>query len=169
MEHEILLSKEQIQIRLSQLAVQIREYYTDKPWIAVIVYNGAVFFAADLLRQVDGEFKISGIQASSYNGGLESGTLSISGKVDCAGHHVLIIDDIYDTGTTLHALTEHFFESGALSVECCVLLSKEARKIKPIEIKFSAFSIQDKFVYGYGLDVENRFRNLEHIAVYKHE
>ena len=167
MENKILLTKEQIQTQIVCTAKRIEEFYKDRQWIAVIVYNGAVFFAADLLRQIDSNFKITGVQVSSYNGGFKSGELSIAGNIDCADKHILIIDDIYDTGKTLNALAQEFRDRGALTVECCVLLNKDIEKPYPIDVLFSCFTVPNKFVYGYGLDINNKYRNLDYIATYE--
>ncbi len=163
----ILYTESEIQENIKNLAIQIEDYYKDRDWIALIVYNGAIFFATDLLRNINGNYKVAGIQVSSYKGGFTSGELNITGDIDCKDKHVLIIDDIYDTGKTLHALSNHLRDKGATTVECCVLLNKDIPKSYPVDVLFKCFTVPNKFVYGYGLDVNNRFRNLKHIAVYE--
>ena len=163
----ILYTESEIQQNIKTLAKRIEDYYQDRDWVALIVYNGAVFFAADLLREIEGSYKISGVQVSSYNGGFVSEDLKITGDVQCEGKHVLIIDDIYDTGKTLHLLSQHLRDKGAVTVECCVLLNKDIPKQYPVDVLFKCFTVPNKFVYGYGLDIKNRFRNLKHIAAYE--
>jgi len=167
MTSSVLLSNNQIQESVKAIAKQVEAFYKDRKWTAVIVYNGAVFFAADLLKEIDSDFKIAGVQASSYKGGFNSGELSLTGNIDCKDQHILIIDDIYDTGKTLSAISREFYSKGALTVECCVLLTKDCKKDVPIDVMFSCFTVPNKFLFGYGLDINNKFRNLKDIFVYE--
>lgn len=169
MKNNILINSIDLQQRITQLAQDIELFYKDRDWVAVVVYNGAMFFASDLLKQIQGNFKIVGVQASSYKGGYKSGQININNTVDCKDRHVLIIDDIYDTGKTMYTLTQEFLEKGAITVEHCVLLTKDVIKDQPLDVLFSGFDIPNKFVFGYGLDINDRYRNQQYIAVHEYE
>ena len=159
------LTSTQISDRVIELAKEIEEYYKDRELTVIVVYNGAMFFAADLLRGIKANCEIVGMLASSYQGNTVScGRVDFINNLDVDNKHVLIVDDIYDTGHTLHALSNDLRERGALTVEMCVLLNKEIEKKFNLDVLFIGFNIPDKFVYGYGLDIKNKFRNLTFIA-----
>jgi len=164
---EILFTQQQIQNRVNELAFQIESFYKaeESNLVVIVVYNGAMFFAADLLKQVKLNCCITGVQASSYKGGMKStGRVEFINNINVKDKHVLIVDDIYDTGNTLYTLSNDMRESGALTVEVCVLLTKQIPKTHAVDVLFSGFDILNMFVYGYGLDINDRFRNLEYIA-----
>lgn len=168
MTSQVLFTRDEIQEKVTQIASQIEDYYQDRyqDLVIIVVYNGAMFFAADLLKQVKLNCEIIGVQASSYNGGLES-TLKVdilSKMPSVTNKHILIIDDIYDTGITLNSLSKSLRDDGALTVEICVLLNKKIQKTVNLDILFWGFEVPNKFVFGYGLDINNRFRNLDYIA-----
>lgn len=168
MKSSIILHSSQIQERIKQLAHDVDEYYKNRKFTAIIVYNGALFFAADLLKECKSSCDIVGVQASSYHGGFETtGNVNFTGMPDVRDKHILIIDDIYDTGNTLYALTQELYNQGAMTVEICVLLTKDVEKKHSLDILFNGFNIPNKFVYGYGLDINNNFRNLKDILVYE--
>lgn len=165
---EILISAERIRDRVHELAVQIAADYRDKPVTIVGVLTGSLMFLADLVRQLDVPLRIAFIQASSYRGAAtEPGKLHIQADLapDVRGRHVLLLDDILDTGQTLSHLVLHLRGLGAVSVKTAVLLRKKGRQVHAIEPDYCGFEIPDRFVVGYGLDHNDEHRQLPHVAV----
>jgi hypoxanthine phosphoribosyltransferase len=167
----ILFHTVTIQARIDELAARITEDYRGKELTVVAVLTGALMFTADLLRRIPLPLKLDCVSVSSYHGATET-----SGHVkfdqlslpDIHGRHVLIVDDILDSGLTLDAITRRFHkECGPLSVRICVLLSKRKRRRKEIEAEYVGFEIEDEFVVGYGLDHQEQYRNLPFIGVLK--
>jgi len=137
----------------------------------VAVLTGALMFTADLLRRIPLPLKLDCVSVASYHGGTET-----SGEVkfdqlslpDIEGRHVLVVDDILDSGLTLDAITRRFGkECGPLSVRVCVLLSKRRERRKEVDAEYVGFEIDDEFVVGYGLDYQERYRNLPFVGVLK--
>ena len=168
----VLLSQAQIRARVRQLGQSItRNYKRQSPHgkrpLFLGVMNGALFFLADLIRAVDLETEISCVQLTSYAGtestvkirGLEVLTKSV------AGRHVLIVDDILDTGRTLSALAARLKKLGAADVKICVLLEKRRRHEIPVRADWTGFKIADEFVIGYGLDYNGQYRGLKQVRV----
>jgi hypoxanthine phosphoribosyltransferase len=165
---DVLLSADEIQKRVSELARQIAQDYRDRPVTIVGVLTGSLIFLADLVRRLDLPLRIGLIQASSYRGSATTpGELRIGPDLipDVRGRHVLLLDDILDTGQTLAHLVGHVRELGPLSVRVVVLLRKRGRQQVALEPDYFAFDIPDVFVVGYGLDHNDEYRNLPHIAV----
>jgi hypoxanthine phosphoribosyltransferase len=164
----ILLSTEQIQQRLSELAVQLRAEYRGRPLTIVGVLTGSLMFLADLVRRLDLPLRIAWIQASSYRGSTTTpGHLFINPELqpELRGRHVLLLDDILDTGQTLSHLVRHLQELGAASIKVAVLLRKQGRQIHAVAVDYVGFDIPDDFVVGYGLDFNDEYRQLPYIAV----
>lgn len=166
---KILFHTAAIQARIDELAARITEDYRGKELTVVAVLTGALIFTADLLRRIPLPLKLDCVSVASYHGGTES-----SGEVkfdqlslpDIAGRHVLVVDDILDSGLTLDAITARFQkECGPLSVRICVLLSKQKVRRKEIAAEYVGFEIEDEFVVGYGMDYQERYRNLPFIGV----
>src|SRR5262249_3707489 len=138
-----------------------------EPITIVGVLTGSLMFLADLVRHLDLPMRIAFIQASSYRGETTTpGALQIhpSLQPDVRGHHVLLLDDILDTGQTLAPLTAHLRTVGAVSVRVAVLLRKQGRQQEPVQPDYRGFDIPDAFVVGYGLDYNDLYRNLPYIA-----
>jgi hypoxanthine phosphoribosyltransferase len=170
---KILLSAGDIQRRVEEIAARIAEDYRGKELTIVAVLDGALIFTADLLRRIPLPVKLDCVSVASYYGGTES-----SGEVrfdqlslpDIAGRHVLIVDDILDSGLTLDAITAKLQrECSPLSTRICVLLSKQKTRRKETVAHYVGFEIVDEFVVGYGLDYQGRYRNLPHVAVLKED
>jgi hypoxanthine phosphoribosyltransferase len=164
----ILLPAERIRDRVADLAGQIARDYQGRPVTIIGVLTGCLIFLADLVRHLDLPLRIHLMQASSYRGATTtSGELVISDCVlpDLRDRDVLLLDDILDTGKTLHRLTAHLRDLGARSVRVAVLLRKHGRQCVPIEPDYCGFEIPDAFVVGYGLDYNDEWRHLPHIAV----
>jgi hypoxanthine phosphoribosyltransferase len=164
----ILLTQAQIRARIRQLGKSISRHYRGKRPVFLGVMNGALFFLADLVRAVDlDHVEISCVRLASYSGTESTGKirgLDALGK-SMSGRHVLIVDDILDTGRTLSALAERLKKLGAADVKICVLLEKRRTHEIPVRADWTGFKIADQFVVGYGLDYEGRYRTLKQIRI----
>src|SRR4029077_8999802 len=165
---EILISADRIQQRVAGLARQIAVDYQDKSVTFVGVLTGCLIFLADLVRHIDLPLRIGLIQASSYRGATTTpGALHIYPELvpDVSGRHVILIDDILDTGQTISQLMSQLHSLGPLSMRVAVLLRKRGRQKIPLEPDYCGFEIPDKFVVGYGLYFNDEFRQLPYVAV----
>jgi hypoxanthine phosphoribosyltransferase len=157
--------------RLDALARQLTEDYRGKDLTVVALLHGGVILLADLLRRIQLPLKIETISLSSYHGGTESSgvvTFHQDKLPNFANTHVLVLDDILDTGRTLHALGRRLMaECHASSVKSCVLLRKRKVRAAEVEADYVGFDIDDEFVVGYGLDYMGHYRNLPYIGVLK--
>jgi len=165
---ETLIPAERIAGRVVELAGQIERDHHGKPVMVVGVLTGCLVFLADLVRRIDLPLQIHLVQASSYRG--EATTpgqlkLRLDTLPDLRGRDVLVIDDILDTGQTLARLAEELRLRGAASIRVAVLLRKEGRQQVVFEPDYVGFVIPDAFVVGYGLDYNDEFRHLPHLAV----
>jgi hypoxanthine phosphoribosyltransferase len=165
---EILIPADRIRQRVEELGRQIAADYRDKPVTIIGVLTGSLIFLSDLVRQLDLPLRIGLIQASSYRGVTTTpGQLHIQPELapDVRGHHVLVLDDILDTGQTLSHLCRHFRELGPASLRVAVLLRKLGRQQVTFEPDYCGFEIPNAFVVGYGLDYNDEYRNLPYLAV----
>lgn len=164
---KVLISKEQIENRVKELAKQIRKDYKEKTITAICLLKGSLFFTADLTREIGGKIYLEFMQLSSYEGENTTGTIKLKKDIDFSeikGKDVLIIEDIVDTGITLNYTLEHIKKAAANSVKVCTLLNKPShRKIK-VPIDYVGFEIENKFVLGYGMDYDQLYRNLPYIG-----
>jgi hypoxanthine phosphoribosyltransferase len=163
----ILLTQKQIHVRVRQLGRSITRHYAGERPVFLGIMNGALFFLADLLRAVDLDTEISCVRLASYVGTRSTGRLrglEMIGK-SLADRHVLIIDDIFDTGRTLSGLVARLKEIGAADVRVCVLLEKKSRHEVALKPDWTGFRIADEFVVGYGLDYNGRYRGLRQVRV----
>ena len=161
-----LVSEEQIQQRVRELAAEITAFYEGKPLTVVILMNGGLLFGADLVRAVRLPLRWVALHCSSYISNCSSGKLQIHSdtKPPVAGRHLLVVDDILDTGFTLKNIMAYFQEDGALSVRSCVLLNKNITGKYYQTPDWVGFDIPDEYVVGYGMDYNEEFRNLPYIA-----
>lgn len=164
---ELFLSSETIAQRINETGKQIAEEYRDLQPVFLCVLNGAFIFAADLLRQVNIQAEVSFIKLSSYNGLQSTGNvktlIGINGSLQ--GRHVILVEDIVDTGKTLHDLLPQLAEHNPASVKIACLLSKPTARTHEAPTDYTCFEIPDKFVIGYGLDCDGKGRNLPDIYV----
>ncbi len=169
----ILFHETTIHHRLDEMAKVIMAEYRGKPLTVVAILHGGIILLADLLRRVQIPLKLESISVSSYHGGTESSgvvTFNQARLPDFTGEHVLIVDDILDSGRTLEAIGQRLSaECHALSVKTCVLLSKRKQRAARVEADYVGFTIDDEFVVGYGLDYAGHFRNLPFIGILKPE
>lgn len=169
---EVILTAEDINKKVKEIALQLNETYKGEEVIFVCVLKGSLPFFADLVREVDFPVTFDAVCVSSYGASAtSSGTLKIKldSSVSFENKHVLIIEDILDTGNTLHNLMEHFKNRNPKSMKLCCLLDKPSRRIRDIKADFCGFEIPDEFVVGYGLDYAEKYRELPYIGVLKPE
>jgi hypoxanthine phosphoribosyltransferase len=170
---DILIPAERIQERVATLARQIAADFRDRRPITIVgVLTGSLMFLADLVRHLDLPLRIGLIQASSYRGAATSpGELRIQPELqpDVRGRHVLLLDDILDTGQTLAHLTQHLHGLLPASVRVAVLLRKQGRQQVPLQPDYCGFDIPNAFVVGYGMDHNDEYRHLPYVAVLPEE
>ena len=163
-----LLSAERIATRVAELGAEVTRDYAQRPLVLVCVLRGSFIFAADLARAIPLPLRVDFLGVQSYGDAMvSSGAVQITQDLyrPIQGEHVVIVEDLIDTGLTLEYLVRQLESRGALSVEICALLRKPARAAKPVRARYVGFEIEDEFAVGYGLDHAQRHRNLPHIAV----
>lgn len=170
---EVLLSKEQIKARVCELGEILSEEYRDKNPVVLGVMKGVVVFYADMIRQLNIPCQMDFMWLSSYAGTDSSGSVVVKRDIstDIKGRHVLILEDIFDTGASLSFVYDHLMAKGPASVKICTLLDKPSRR-KPgitLEADYVGFTIPNAFVVGYGLDYNEYYRNLPYVGVLKPE
>ena len=172
---EVFFSQEDLAKIANRLGHQISHDYKDRNLLIVSVLKGAVIFMADLMRNITIPCKIDFITASSYHAGTESsGTVSVTDDLsvkDVHGYDILIVEDILDTGRTLQKLSDLFSKKGAASVKICTLLNKPERRDPSVTIRpaYIGAQVRNEFVVGYGLDYDQKYRNLPFIGILKPE
>ena len=167
---EVLLDADTIAARVAELGAQLSADYAGRNPVLLSVLKGALVFLADLMRTMDIPSSIDLMELSSYGSGTEtSGQVRILKDLSASieGRDVVIVEDIIDTGLTLNYLLRYLAERHPASVSVCCLLDKPARRLADIEIDYRGFTIADRFVVGYGLDFDERYRNLPYIGVLK--
>ena len=162
-----LIDATAIQGRVKELAAQLDGDYQGRPLTVVVVLNGAMFFAADITRQMRADILLESIRVRSYTGTAPAPELTLldAGNDAIAGRHILVLEDIVDSGRTAVAILNHFRARQAASISLCALLNKPARRIETVEPEYIGFTIDDHFVVGYGMDYNGRYRQLPHIYV----
>jgi hypoxanthine phosphoribosyltransferase len=169
---EVLVEADAIRKMVAELGAQITRGYAGKDPVLVSILKGALPFLADLMREIPIPLSLDFLEVSSYGEGTEtSGVVRILKDLahPIEGRHVLVVEDILDTGFTLRYVIEHLQQQKPASLKLVTLLDKPARRIVPIEIDYKGFEIPDRFVVGYGLDYGERYRNLPFIGVLKPE
>ncbi len=167
---EVLVTEEEIRAKVKELAKRISEDYKDKELLLVGILKGAFMFLADLSRELTIPVQFDFIAVSSYGSvSKSSGVVRILKdlEADIEGRHVLIVEDVIDTGLTLNYLIRNFKVRRPATLEICALLSKPEVQRVSLNIKYLGFSIPAKFVVGYGLDFAEKYRNLKHVATLK--
>jgi len=166
----VLLTREQIAKRVAELGRKISEDYAGSDLVLVGVLKGSIVFLSDLMRTITIPHRFELIDASSYGGATtSSGRVKIARRsgLNVVGAEVLIVEDILDTGLTIGTLRHEMKTLGARSVAECVLLTKKKERVVEIEPRYVGFEIPDRFVVGYGLDYDERYRHLDHIGILK--
>lgn len=164
---EILLTEEEIKAQVAKLAEQVNRDYASGELVVVGILKGCFIFVSDLVRHLQGDVQVYFMQVSSYGRGTEStGEIHIKKDIDIdiAGKHVLLAEDIIDSGNTMVKLIPMLKERNPASIKVCTLLSKPSRRQVEFEADYTGFEIPDKFIVGYGLDCDEQFRQLPYIA-----
>jgi hypoxanthine phosphoribosyltransferase len=164
----VLLSEERIQTRLSELAKEIDARYEGREIHAVGILKGSVFFLTDLLKKLQSPVVVDFLQVRSYAGTSSSGNIQLIRdlSMDIAGKDVLLFEDVVDTGLTLRKIMELFQSRGPRSIRIAALLKKDLPENRDIPVEFLGFTIGPEFVIGYGLDLDEKYRNLPYIAIW---
>lgn len=154
---------------MKALAGEIQAEFTGRELVVVSLLNGTIMFLADLIRHLSLPMRLDFIGVSSYRGGTESRNLIYTKelRLDVRNRDVLLVDDILDTGRTLHQVREKLELLQPSRIKICVLLDKPARRLQPVRADYVGFEIPDLFVVGYGLDFAEKYRNLPFVAVLK--
>jgi hypoxanthine phosphoribosyltransferase len=164
---EILVQADDLQRRVRELGAEITRDYEGRELLLICVLKGAVFFLSDLMREIDGPSEVDFMAVASYGDATDSsGVVRILKDLDAPieGRHVLIVEDIVDSGLTLQYLLRNLSARNPASLEVVALLTKPTRRRASIEARYIGFEIPDRFVIGYGLDHAQRYRNLRHVA-----
>ena len=165
----VLLTEEEVDRRINEMAAEISEEYEGRQIHLICILKGGVFFTCDLAKRLTVPVSLDFMSVSSYGAGTESsGVVRILKDLDepLAGKDVLIVEDIIDSGRTLAYLIEVLKQRGPKSVRLCTLLDKPERRVKKqVKVDYTCFTIPDEFVVGYGLDYDQKYRNLPYIGV----
>ena len=170
---KILLTEEQIQTRIKEMGAEISKEYEGKDPVVLGVLKGVVMFYADMMKHITVPCQMDFMCLSSYRGTTSTGNMIVKQdlSVDVSGRHVLILEDIYDTGKSLQYTYNHLMSKNPASVKICTLLDKPERRFPHITLKPDriGFTIPNEFVVGYGLDFNEHYRNLPYVGVLKPE
>lgn len=169
---EVLLSEEELAQRIAQMGEQISRDYKGESVFVVCILKGAAFFACELAKRITVPLTIDFMATSSYGSGtVSSGNVVVTQdlSLDVEGQNVIIVEDIIDSGNTLKFLSQLFRERKAKSVRLCTMLDKPERREVEVSVDYTGFTIPDKFVVGYGLDYDQKYRNLPYIGVVEFE
>ena len=162
---EVLVSREELQQRIEKLGQEITADYQGKHLDLVGVLKGGFIFLADLVRELKIPCRIHFLQASSYQDRkTSSGVVRLSHELQLTGKHVMVVEDIYDTGLTLKRVYEDLNTQNPASLQICALLSKKIPEKVPLDVKYTGFEIENRFVIGYGLDYRERYREIPEIV-----
>ena len=168
----VLLSEEEVNKKIGEVAAQINEDYAGKSVHLICVLKGGVFFMCELAKRITVPVSMDFMSVSSYGDDTKSsGVVRIVKDLDesLAGKYVIIVEDIVDSGRTLAYLKELLMGRGAADIKICTLLDKPSRRVKAVHVDYTCFAIPDEFVVGYGLDYAQRYRNVPYIGVLKPE
>lgn len=165
------LTREQIREKIIQMAEKITLDCLGKEIIAIGILKGSFMFFADIIREIKVPVTVDFMIASSYLKTTSTGDVKIHSdiKEDISGRHVLLIDDIIDTGVSLNHIRERILSKGPASLKICCLLDKKERRLVDVPVDYIGFEVPNNFLVGYGLDYDNKYRNLPYIAIFKKE
>ncbi|MCL1830493.1 MAG: hypoxanthine phosphoribosyltransferase [Oscillospiraceae bacterium] len=164
---KLLINETEIDSRVKQLGQIITNDYIDKKLLLVGILKGSFVFLSDLMRAIQLELMIDFMSVSSYRGTMSTGNVTISKDIstELSDSHILLVEDILDSGRTLYEVTKILEGRNPISVEICALLDKPSKRVVDISAKYIGFTIPDEFVVGYGLDFKENYRNLRDIVV----
>lgn len=169
---EVLFSEDQLKARVTEIAKEIEQDYEGKEIMLISVLRGSFVFMADLCRAIDLPCTLDFMSVSSYGKGTSSsGQVQITKDLseDISGRHIIVVEDILDSGNTLSYLLKILEHRHPASIRLCTLLDKPDRRVKQVDVHYSGFTIPDAFVVGYGLDYAEKYRNLPYIGILKPE
>lgn len=169
---ETMFTKQELDLMVHNIAARINDDFANEELVAVIILKGSVMFASDLIRCLTMNVKMDFMQASSYGSGtVSSGNIDIKKDIDgdIRDKNVLIIEDIVDSGRTLSIIKDEMKKRGAKRVAIASLLSKPSRRTHDVEVEYIGTDIPDEFVVGYGLDMDEKYRQLDYIGILKPE
>ena len=163
----VLIDEQKLNKRVLEIAKQIEEEYKGKQMTLICILKGSIFFTVNLAKHINEDVRLEFIRVSSYDG--EESTGEIKMKLDLKdsiqGKDVIVVEDIIDTGRTLSYLIDYLKMKKPNSIKLCTLLDKPDRRVKEVKVDYVGFQIPDKFVVGYGLDADEKYRNLPYIGV----
>lgn len=164
---DVLINEKDLEKRIEEVAEQIKKDYEGEEVIFCSVLKGAIFFTVDLMKKYTGDCEVNFVRVSSYQGESSTGTITMKiplKKEDIENKNIILVEDIVDTGRTFKYLVEYVKEMNPKSVKTCVLLDKKVRRVVEFEADYVAFPIDDLFVVGYGLDYDEKYRNLPFVG-----
>ena len=167
-----MISEEEVRGRIAEIAAQINEDYEGEEILAIGILRGGVYFCAELTKRLTIPVILDFMEASSYGAGTSSsGQVNITKDLieDIEGKHVIVVEDIIDTGRTLSLLLDNLRARKPKSLKLCTLLDKPERRVVPVEVDYNGFVIPNKFVVGVGMDYAQKYRNLPYIGVIEGE
>lgn len=170
--NNVLIEKDEIQAKIKEMGEQITKDYEGKEVLVIIVLRGAVFFAMDLIKHLDLDLTFDFIQVSSYGAATESSgkiTLKKDIEENIEGRHVLIVEDIIDTGLTMEYLINHLKAKNPASLKSAILVSKPSRRTIDVPVEYIGFEVPNHYIVGYGFDKDNHYRNLPYIVRWEEE
>lgn len=169
---KIIITESELKERIAALGLQITKDYQDKPLVIVSILKGSFIFTSDLIRQIQLPLTVDFMAVSSYGNATQStGVVKIIKDLDKSieGKHILIVEDIIDSGLTLTYLKEILSARGTASIKICTLLDKPAHRKEKVAIDYVGFEVPDEFIVGYGIDYAEQYRNLPYIGILKRE
>ena len=163
---KVLYSMEELQTRIREMGNQISEDYKGNEIVIVSILKGAIFYTVDLMKNLDLEVVLDFMKVSSYEGTESTGTINIKQDLtmDIEGKHVLIVEDIIDTGRTLKKLKEELLKRNPASLKITCLMDKKERRVVELDADYVCFDIPNKFVVGYGFDIDDKYRNIPYVG-----
>ena len=166
MDIKVLITEQEIASRTRELAKQIQKDYNNEEIVIVCILKGATFFAVELAKRIESDTIIDFMKVSSYEGTESTGKINFTLDIseDITGKNVLIVEDIVDTGRTLAYVKKYLESKNPKNVKICTMLNKKERRVIDLEPEYVAFDIPDKFVIGYGLDYDEKYRNLPYVG-----
>lgn len=167
MDIKVLINEEKIKNRIKEIAQEILRDFKNEEIVLICILKGATYFAIDLSKELNNNLILDFMKVNSYGEGLES-----SGKIDfkldintdIKDKNVIIVEDIIDSGLTLNYIYDYLVKKNPKNLKICVLLDKKERRVKHIDVDYTGFEIENKFVLGYGLDYKDKYRNLQYIG-----
>ena len=166
MDIKVLITEQEIASRTRELAKQIQKDYNNEEIVIVCILKGATFFAVELAKRIDSDTIIDFMKVSSYEGTESTGKINFTLDIseDITGKNVLIVEDIVDTGRTLAYVKKYLESKNPKNVKICTMLNKKERRVIDLNPEYVAFDIPDKFVIGFGLDYDEKYRNLPYVG-----